>query len=233
MRGCLSVLIMAVGLVLAVAWFAGPTVAGALVERSLDGAGFVAADRSVTVSSDPPLEILAGHADRVTIHATRATIRDLTAGRLALTLTNVDLVAGRFAGVDGQLDDVLLPSLDGSSVEASTVTVRGRADKATTTVRIKAAVVEALLDNAIRRRTGLSLTDLSLSAPDRIRFTAGLTISGRLIVQPDGSLAIAATSGGTQFTVFTPNSQLRLTSVAVVGTDLVLTGTTDLANLIR
>ena len=233
MRGCLSVLIMAVGLVLAAAWFGGPTLAGVVIERSLDSAGFVAAERSVTVSSNPPLEILAGHADRVTIRATRATVRDLTAARLALTLTNVDLVAGRFSGVDGQLDDVVIPAADGSSVDARTLTVHGRATAATATVRIDSAVVEALLSKAIRRETGLSVTGLSLTAPDRIRFTAGLTISGRLAVEPDGSLVIAATSGDTRFTVFKPNADLRLTSVAVSGTELVLTGTTDLGSRIR
>ena len=233
MRGCLSVLILAAGAVLAAAWFGGPTLAGVVVERSLDSAGFVAAERSVTVSSDPPLEILAGHADRVTIRATRATVRDLTAARLVLTLTNVDLVGGKFSGVDGQLDDVGIPSVDGSSVDARTVTVRGRAAAATATVRIDAAVLEALFAKAIRRETGLSVAGLSLTAPDRIRFTAGLTISGRLAIGPDGSLLIAATSGDARFTVFRPNADLRLTSVAVSGTELVLTGTTDLGNLIR
>jgi hypothetical protein len=233
MRGCLSVLIIAAGIVLAAAWFGGPTLAGVVVERSLDSAGFVAAQRSVTVSSDPPLEILAGHADRVTIRATRATVRDLTAARLVLTLTNVDLVGGKFSGVEGQLDGVLIPSVDGSSVDARTVTVRGRAAAATATVRIDAAVLEALFAKAIRRETGLSVAGLSLSAPNRIRFTAGLTISGRLAVGADGSLVIAATSGDTRFTVFKPNADLQLTSVAVSGTELVLTGTTDVGNLIR
>src|SRR3954453_2050622 len=148
MRGCLSVLILAAGLVLAVAWFAGPALAGAIVERSLDGADFVAADRSVTVSSDPPLEILAGHADRVTITAARARVRDLTAAHVQLTLTNVDLVTGSFAGVDGQLDDVLIPTVDGSSVDARSVTLRGRAAAATAVVRVDRSIIEALLDKA-------------------------------------------------------------------------------------
>jgi hypothetical protein len=233
MRGCLSVLFVAVGLVLVAAWFGGPTLAGAVVERSLDGAGFVAADRSVTVSSDPALEILAGHADRVTIRASKATLRDLTAARLVLTLSDVDLIAGRFSRIDGQLDDVLIRSGDGSSVRASSLTLRGPGGAATTTVRIDKAVVEALLGEAIRRQTGLSVSGLTLSEPDRIRFTAGLTISGRFALGPDGSLVIAATSGDTRFTVFQPNPDLRLTSAAVSGGQLVLTGTTDLTKLLR
>jgi hypothetical protein len=233
MRGCLSVLFIAVGLVLVAAWLGGPTFAGVLVERSLDGAGFVAAERSVTVSSDPALEILTGQADRVTIRATRATVRDLTAGRLLVTLSNVDLVARRFSRIDGQLDDVLVRVADGSSVRASSVTLRGPADATIANVSIDKAVVEELLGVAIRRQTGLSVSGLTLSEPDRIRFTAGLTISGRFAVGSDGSLVIAATSGDTRFTVIRPNPDLRLTSVGVSGNELVLRGTTDLGNLIR
>lgn len=233
MRGCLSVLILATGLVLAVAWFGGPTLAGAVVERSLDGAGFVAAERSVTVSSDPPLEILAGHADRVSITATRASVRDLTAARARLTLTNVDLLSGAFSAIDGQLDDVLIPTVDGSSIDARSLTVRGRPAAATAVVHIDAVVVEALIRTAIRRQTGLSVSAVALSAPDRIRFTAGLTISGRFAVAPDGSLVIAATSGDSRFTVFQPRPDLRLASVAVSGSQLILTGTTNVEGMIR
>ncbi|TMC61362.1 MAG: hypothetical protein E6J17_08625, partial [Chloroflexi bacterium] len=157
----------------------------------------------MTVSSDQPLEILAGHADRVTITATRARVRDLSAARVQLTLTNVDLVNGTFAGVDGQLD-VLIPTIDGSSVDARSVTVGGRAGAATAVVRIDSSIVEALLGKAIRRQTGLSVTAVTLSEPDRIRFTAGLTISGQFAVAADDSLVIAATSGDNRFTVFQP-----------------------------
>ena len=125
MRGCLTVLVLAAALVLVVAWFGAPTLAGVLIERSLAGAGYSATETSVTVSSDPPLEILAGHADRVTIRGTHATLRDLTAAELVLTMTNVDLVGGRFSRVDGQLTDVLIQSGDGSSVRARSLAVRG------------------------------------------------------------------------------------------------------------
>jgi hypothetical protein len=233
MRGCLSVLILAAGLVLVVAWFGGPTLAGVLIERSLAGAGYTAAETSVTVSSDPPLEILAGHADRVTIHGTRATLRDLTAADLMLTMTNVDLVGGRFSRVDGQLSDVLIKSGDGSSVRARSLAVRGPANAAAATVRIDEAVIATLLGDAIKRETGLAVSGVSLSEPNRIRFSAGVTISGRFDVAPDGSVTISGTSGSPRFTVFDPREDLRLTTVAVAGSDLVLTGTTDLTNLIR
>jgi hypothetical protein len=233
MRGCLSVLFIAVGLVLIAAWFAGPPLAGTLVEQSLDSAGFRAADRTATVTTDPPLEILTGRADRVTIRATRATLRDLAAERLVLTLSNVDLVARTFTRVDGQLDDVLIQSADGSSVRALDVALHGAPDAAMTTVRISEAVLRALLNEAVKRETGLSVTDVTLREPDRISFKAGLTITGRFVVESDGSLVIAAASPALRFTVFEPNPELTLTSVGVSGTDLVLTGTTDIQTLIR
>jgi hypothetical protein len=233
MRGCLTVLIFAAALVLVVAWFGGPTLAGVLIERSLAGAGYTATETSVTVTSDPPLEILAGHADRVTIRGTHATLRDLTAGELMLTITNVDLVGGRFSRVDGELSDVLIQSGDGSSVRARSLAVRGPANAAAATLRIDEAVVAALLADAIRHETGVVVSGVSLSEPNRIRFTAGVTISGRFDVAADGSVVIGGTSGGPRFTVFDPREDLRLTTVAVAGSDLVLTGTTDLTNLIR
>jgi hypothetical protein len=231
MRGCLSVLVFAAALVVVVAWFGGPTLAAVLIEQSLAGAGFAATDTSVVVSSDPPLEILSGHADGVAIRGTRATIRGLTAAQLELTLTNVDLVAGRFSRVDGDLRDVVITSGDGSSVRARSIELRGRANAATTTVRIDQAVLEELLGVAVRRETGLSVSGVVLSAPNRIRFTAGLPISGTFAVSPDGSLVLA--SSGLRFTVFTPDRDLRLTSATVADSMLVLGGTMDLTNLIR
>jgi hypothetical protein len=231
MRGCLSVLVLAAALALIVAWFGGPTLAGVLIEQSLAGAGYAATDTSVAVSSDPPLEILSGHADRVTIRGTRATIRDLTAARLELTLSNVDLVAGRFSRIDGELDDVLITSGDGSSIRARSIALRGRADGAATTVRVDRAVVEELLAVAVRRETGLSVSGVELSEPNRIRFTAGLPISGTVSVEADGSLVLA--SSGLRFTVFKPDRDLRLTSATVADSMLVLSGTMDLTNLIR
>src|SRR4051812_2341016 len=233
MRGCLTVLTLAAALALVGAWFGGPALAGVLVERSLAAAGYKATDSSVVVSSDPPFEILAGHADRVTIRGTSATIHDLRAARLELTLSNVDLVGRRFSRIDGQLDDVHIPAADNSSVLARSVAVRGRADAAATTVRVDEAVVADLLDEAIKRETGLSVSGVQLSEPNQIRFTAGLTIRARFDVSPDGSLVIAGTSGDPRFTVFRPDQDIRLTSVAVAGSVLVLTGTTDVSTLIR
>jgi hypothetical protein len=233
MRGCLTVLVLAAALVLVVAWFGGPTLAGVLIERSLATAGYSAAETAVTVSSDPPLEILAGHADRVTIRGTRVTLRDLTAAELMLTMTNVDLVGGRFSRVDGELSDVVIKAGDGSSVRARSLGVRGPANAAAATVRIDEAVIATLLGDAIRRETGVVVSGVSLTEPNRIRFTAGVTINARFDIAADGSVVIAATSGGPRFTVFDPREDLRLTTVAVAGSHLVLTGTTDLTNLIR
>ena len=136
MRGCLSILLLAALFVLALAWFGGPALAGTVVERSMTAAGFVAADTSVAVTSEPPLELLTGHADRVVVKARNATLRDMRAASLSLTLSNVDLVGRRFARVDGTLDNVSIDSSDGTVINARSIAVRGPADAATATVRM-------------------------------------------------------------------------------------------------
>jgi hypothetical protein len=233
MRGCLSVLLLAAVFVLGLAWFGGPALAGTVVERSMTAAGFVAADTSVSVTSEPPLELLTGHADRVVIKGRNATLRDIRAASLSLTLSNVDLVGRRFARVDGTLDNVSIDASDGTVINARSITVRGPADATTATIRLAEDVVKRLLTDGIRAQAGLGVGSVTLSPPNRIKFTAGLSIDGRFDVGSDGSLGVVTSGGGSRFTLFEPPPQLRLTNASVVGTDLVLVGTISVAELIR
>ena len=233
MRGCLSTLILAAVFVLGLAWFGGPVLASTVVERSLTAAGFVAAETSVAVTSEPPLELLAGHADRVVITARNAVLGDIRAASVSLTLSNVDLVGRRFARVDGGLDNVSIDANGGTVVNATSITVRGPGDGATATIRVGGDVVKRLLTDGIRSQAGLRVGSVTLSPPNRIRFTAGLSIDGRFAVAPDGSLGVVAAGGGSRFTLFDPPPQLQLKSASVVGSDLVLVGTTSLTDLFR
>jgi hypothetical protein len=232
-RGCLSILVIAAVFVLAMAWIVGPVLAGTLIERSLSAAGFSAATTSVTVTSEPPLELIGGHADRVVISARDAELHSLRAATMSLTLTNVDLVGRQFGGADGTFDDVVISPGSGRSIEARSIRLRGAAAAATTTVLINTQVVERVVAEGIRQQTGLSVGSITLSAPNRIRFTAGLSLEGRFAVGPNGSLDVVTAGGGTRFKLFEPPSELRLTSVSVTGTDLVLVGTTSLVDLLR
>lgn len=232
MRGCLSVVVLAALFVLVLAWFGGPALAGTVVERSMIAAGFVAADTSVAVTSEPPLELLTGHADRVVVKARNATLRDMRAASVSLTLSNVDLVGRRFARVDGTLDNVSIDSSDGTVINARSIAVRGPAAAATATVRMTEDVVKRLLTDGIRAQAGLRVGSVTLSPPNRIKFTAGLSIDGRLDVGSDGSLGVVTSGGGSRFTLFQPPTELRLTNASVVGSDLVLVGTISLADLV-
>jgi hypothetical protein len=232
MRGCLSVLVIAALFVLVLAWIGGPMLASTLIERSLAAAGFTASSTSVTVTSEPPVEVLAGHADRVRIDARDAQLETIRAGRLSLALTNVDLLGRRFGSVDGILDDAIITPADGPAVAARVITLRGSAADATATITIGEQVVEQLIVDGIRQQTGLRVDRVTLSAPNRVRFTAGLTLDGRFAVGPNGSLDVVA-SGDTRFTLLDPPADIHLTSATVVGTDLVVVGTTSLVDLLR
>ena len=232
-RSCLSVLVLAAIFVLVLAWVGGPVLAGTVVERSLTAAGFVAAETSVAVTSEPPLELVTGHADRVVINARNATLRDIRATSVSLTLSNVDLVGRNFARVDGSLDDVSIDAADGSTINARTIAVRGAAEETIATVHIEQAVVERLVKEGIRAQTGVAVERITLSPPNRIRFTAGLSLDGRFEVGRDGSLDVVTSDGGARFKLFDPPPELNLASASVVGTDLVLVGTMSLADLFR
>jgi len=232
-RGCLSVLLAAALFVLGAAWFGGPTLAGAIVERSLAGAGFSGTGTTVAVSADPPLALLGGHADRVVIQSSKASVGGVDADRLTVTLIDVDLVARRFARVDGQLDGVVLHNADGTAVEASSIGLVGRSDAAAATVRIAAATIDAMARAAVRREVGVSVAAVRLVAPDWIVFTAGgLQVEGRLVVDGAGSLgvAVAALGSGT-IELVQPGGPLRLKSIRIEAGDLVLAGTYDLTGL--
>ena len=57
-----------------------PVVAAGLVTAGLSAAGLVADDTTVTVSSDPPTDLLGLRADTVRVTATDATFRGLEIG---------------------------------------------------------------------------------------------------------------------------------------------------------
>src|SRR3954469_25113364 len=160
MRGCLSVLVLGLVLVLAVAWLAGPLLAGAVVERVLAGSGFAGQATSVTVAADPPLELLVGHVDRLDVRSRDARIGQLDAERLAITLSDVDLLSRRFGHVDGRLDGGTLHASDGSTVEARSIRLLGPANDATATVTIAGSEVETLAREEIRSQLGLVANDV-------------------------------------------------------------------------
>lgn len=233
MRGCLGVLVLAAVLAVAGAWFGGTTLAGVLVEGALDIAGLEGRNRSVVVDSDPPIEILGGRADRVVIGADDAVLQDLDAGRLDITLFDVDLIAGTFGRIEGRLEAVVLTVQGGSATEAESVELVGPANDVLATVRIAGGVVDRLGRAAIERDAGLEVDAVSLEAPNTIAFTSDLgRVTGLLAVEAGALTARLEAPGEPLVTLLDPDNPFALTSVSVDDADLVLIGRIDLADLL-
>ncbi len=189
MRGCLSVLVLAAIFVVGSAWFAGPAVAGFVIETALANSGFHGANTSVRVVTNPPLEVLAGRVDRVDVDAQDASLGGLDADDVELSLFDVDLVDRHAGSVDGRLLGVRMRAADGSSISASSVDVVGRADRARATIRIPGSVVNGLALAAIQDQVGFAVGQVVLVPPDRVAFTlAGARLEGRLVVEAVSSV---------------------------------------------
>ena len=233
MRGCLVILVLALALTLGGAWFGSPALAGVLVESALDASGFSARTRDVRVASDPPFGILTGRADRVDIRADDATYEELDAERMELTLLGVDLLGRRFEEVDGRLIGARLERPEGGSVEAAEVQLSGPADGADAVVTIAGSEVERVAVDALEDGFGITPESARLTAPDLLTFeVGGNRVEGRFVVDPDGSLSVAAQLPGNPRVELIEGDPLRLESATVVDDALILTGSIDLAALL-
>jgi hypothetical protein len=84
MRGCLFILVLAAGVIGAVAWFGSPVLASVVIDSALRGAGYEAATSTVTATADPPPKLLTGRADRVRIQGSDVDFRTFHAASLDL-----------------------------------------------------------------------------------------------------------------------------------------------------
>lgn len=233
MRGCLGVLILAVVLVAAGVWFGGPPIAGRLVSIGLGSAGLRSDDLEVSVQADPPLELGLGHADRVVVTGTNVAWHGYRADALDLTLDDVDLLGRSAARTTGELTGVELPGAEPRGSRA-TVEIDGRGPSASVTMTIDRSTAESMAAAAFEQRTGIRPSNTTLSEPNVIRFRAGpVDASGAMTVDRDGSLGVATPQGRVVILGPGASDPIRLTGVEVVNDDLVLTGTVDVASLLR
>lgn len=232
MRGCVSVLVLAALFALGGAWFGGPALAGSLVELGLSGAGFQARSTNVTVRADPPIEVIAGRADRVVIGADGATFTELEATRVDIELVDVDLVARTFVEVEGTLTGVRLRRDDGA-LPIGRIELSGSATDADAIVTVAGADVESLAEQALNDALGLPIVGAELIEPDLLRVgIAGQGVEARLVVEPGGALALAVPLPGNPRVELVDPDPLDLRSVTVVEGDLVLTGTLNVRALV-
>lgn len=232
MRGCLSVLVLAALFAVVGAWFGGPPIATALVTTGLTSSGLHSDDLEVTVQADPPLALALGRADRVVVSGTAVEWNGLTADTLDLTLHGVDFLSRSADQANGVLTGVELPNVDPPGSKAS-VDIAGPGDSAVVTITIDKATVEAMGTAAFNQKLGVRPTSATLSQPNVIRFKVGpVTAAGALTIGPGGSLDVSTPLGTVTVLEPSPSQPIHLTTVAVEGDSLVLTGTLDVGDLL-
>jgi hypothetical protein len=190
MRGCLFTLLLG-GVVVALIVVVGlPQVAAGMVTTAITAAGLHADDTTVTVSSDPPTDLVGLHADRVRVRATDATFRGLAIGALALELRDVSILDRSAGQVDGQLTDVTIEDLGGRDVTLDEIAIAGGGDDLTATTVIDGAQAEGLIADAVEERTGTRPDSVTLRDPDRLTIDAGVEVGGTLDVDGAGNLVL-------------------------------------------
>ena len=190
----------------------------------------MADDTTVTVSSDPPTDLLGLHADHVRVRASDATFRGMAIGLLELSLGDVQVLERTAGTVDGRLSHVTLPIAGGRRITIGTITIAGGGDSITATTVIPNAQAEALIADAVEARTGTRPSKVVLAAPDSATVEAsGLALAGTFAVSPAGDLLLQGVgpAAGTEVVLLRGGEDLpiELTSVRVTSSgDLRLSG---------
>lgn len=233
MRGCLFVLVIGAALVGVAAWFGAAPLASTVIASILDGSGYRAASSTVTTTADPPLRLLLGHADRVTIDGRDVTWRTFKAGRIELTLSDVDLFRRTAGSIHGTITAAELRTNDATAAPTADVVIDGSGSGAAATIQVPGATVDALVRSGVAKQYGVAVTATALVAPDTLRITtSGTTVEGRLAIDAAGGLVLVTRLGSADLFRFDPSFPITLTGVRVNGADLGLTGTLDAAALL-
>jgi hypothetical protein len=233
MRGCLSVVALAVVFLTVAIWFGGPPLASAIVTSSLTGSGFKSDTLDVEVTAEPPLTLAIGRASTIAIDATGVTWNKLTLASISLNLRSVDLIARTATSADGRLGGVTFTGTGGQPIVAD-VDLSGPADAARATITVDAATITTMALAAFDAEFGVRPTSATLVAPDIIQVKlGGLTLNGHLSVAADGAIVATANGSTTRILAPDPSLPVRLTGLAVTPTALELRGTIDVSSLLR
>jgi hypothetical protein len=190
MRGCLFTLTLGAAVIALIVVVGLPQVAAGMVTTAVTAAGLQADDTTVTVSSDPPTDLVGLRADRVRVRATDATFRDLAIGELDLLLRDVSILDRSAGAVDGTLTDVTIEDLGGRAVTLDEIAVAGGGEELTATTVIDGSVAEGLVADAVEERTGARPASVELRAPDRLVINVGIEVGGTLDVDVAGNLVL-------------------------------------------
>jgi hypothetical protein len=231
-RGCLFILVLAAAVLSAAAWFGSPMLASSVISGALDNAGYHAASSTVTATSDPPLKLLLGRADRVEIAGTDVDFRTFHAASLDLVVTDVD-VLGRTAGrMSGRIDGAEMITSAGETTTAD-VTIDGVASGADASIVVDAATIVRVVKGTFQQKFGVAVSSVKLIAPDTLRISApGATVEGQVLVDPDGAIAFSTSLGSSPILSLDPSFPLRFRSVRVDGGNLRIDAILDAESLL-
>lgn len=236
MRGCLTWFFLLLAIVLVATWLLAPTVAAAVISVGLGGAGFASADKQVTVSADPPLQLVALHADEIHLQATDATFGGLHMTGVDLTLDGVSLLGRQADSVVGTLSGVQLPTLlsdDASTATISSIALSGPSSDLRAILIVPAADIRTLVSGAVQGELGSPATKVTLTAPDKVAVvSSGVSVRGRLVVTGDGGLAFLVASppglvGPLDIIRPGPTEPLRFTGISVRSSGATITAIVD------
>jgi hypothetical protein len=233
MRGCLTLLVL-VATILVASWLFLPTVAGGVVDGALGQAGFAGSPTDVSVSSDPPIELLAGHADRVIVHATDVTYRVLTAATVDVTLTDVNLINRTAGTVDGTLTGIRIRPASGHVLPVSSATLSGSGSAIQARLSLSLADVSATAASAVTSVAGSAPSKVTLASPDKATIVvSGVTVAGRVVVDAQGGLVFRPSrkgpliAGPIDLIRPGPDMPLRIRTIALTASGAILTATID------
>jgi hypothetical protein len=231
-RGCLFILVLAAAVLSAAAWFGSPILASSVISGALDNAGYHAASSTVTATSDPPIKLLLGRADRVEIAGTDVDFRTFHAASLDLVVTDVD-VLGRTAGrMSGRIDGAEMITSAGETTTAD-VTIDGVASGADASIVVDAATIVRVVKGTFQQKFGVAVSSVKLIAPDTLRISApGATVEGQVLVDPDGAIAFSTSLGSSPILSLDPSFPLRFRSVRVDGGNLRIDAILDAESLL-
>ena len=234
MRSCLIQILIALAVVFLLLWFALPLAVGALATGALNATGFTGTDTRVEVSANPPPMLLTG---RGTVHitSTHVSLSDLHAAGVDVTLGDVDLMSRKIGTVGGTLTGVQVAAPNGDAVSIDKVTLAGPADDTIATCSMSIAQAEALAEAQLAAQ-GVKAT-VDLAAPNAVTLkVSGTSYKGRLVASSDGALLLVPESKAMpQVLLISPGSgnPFHVYSVAIGQTDITLTGTIDIDELLN
>jgi hypothetical protein len=232
MRGCLFVIALAVAVLSGAAWFGSPILASTVISGALENAGYHAASSTVTATSDPPLKLLVGRADRVEIAGADVDFRTFHAASLDLVLTDVDVLGRTAAQISGRITGAEMSTSAGEPTTAD-VTIDGAGSAADASIIVDEATVVRVVKATFQDKFGVAVSAVKLVAPDTLRITApGATVQGRVLVDPDGAIAFSTSLGSSPILSLDPSFPLRFRSVRVDAGDLRIDALLDAESLL-